>query len=76
MLGLEIFRFWANPVKMKILVENMNFRLKYISNKIKIYWRLFFQKMPLLRNATLVAIFCFWNFAYISLRRTLEFSIL
>ena len=47
-----------------LIIDKMKARLQFFIHKIKIYWRLFFYKLPILRNATVIglAIFCIFYF--------------
>ncbi len=48
--------------------------LQFIIYKLKSYWRLFFQRMPMLRNATGVALLVFSAFYFIRFGEPLEFQ--
>jgi hypothetical protein len=52
----------------------MKSRLQLFVSKIKVYWRLFFQRMPLLRNATVVALILFALFYLVRFDAPLNFQ--
>jgi hypothetical protein len=48
--------------------------LQLLVSKIKVYWRLFFQRMPLLRNATGIALLLFALFYWVRFDAPLNFQ--
>ena len=52
----------------------MNHRLQFIINKIKSYWRLFYYKLPILRNATGIALIIFSLFYIIRFDAHIDFE--
>lgn len=52
----------------------MKSRLEFLIHKIKSYWRLFFQRMPILRNATGFALLLFCTFYLVRFDEPLDFE--
>lgn len=58
------------------IVDKMKSGFQFLIHKIKSYWRLFFQRMPILRNATGVAVilFCLFYFVRFDVPLNFQFS--